>query len=136
MTIFNHCKWKIVHLNVHFNRHFTQTAPTDIISLERIRRTRQIQKIETTWWLPLFNVKVVSRYIALVHDTYREPPYRYCIDISPYRLIPIVHTSSTETQVSKVDFLQQLFYSAGLQLKIEFETAKCQNWLGSSSDIK
>ena len=35
------------------------------------------------------NVKVVSRYIALGHDTYREPPYRYCIDISPYRLIPI-----------------------------------------------
>jgi len=33
------------------------------------------------------NVKVVSRYIALAHDTYREPPYRYCIDISPYRLI-------------------------------------------------
>jgi len=36
------------------------------------------------------NVKVVSRYIALGHDTYREPPYRYCIDISPYRLILIV----------------------------------------------
>jgi len=26
--------------------------------------------------------------IALGHDTYREQPYRYCIDISPYRLIP------------------------------------------------
>ena len=46
-------------------------------------------KKETTWWLPLItNVKVESRYIALGHDTYREPPYRYCIDISPYRLIP------------------------------------------------
>ena len=35
------------------------------------------------------NVKVASRYIALGHDAYREPPYRYCIDISPYRLTPI-----------------------------------------------
>jgi len=86
-TIVNHCKWRILHLKV--NRHFTQTTPTEIICLERIRNIRQIQIIETTWWLSLItNVKVVSRYIALGHDTYREPPYRYCIDISPYRLIP------------------------------------------------
>ena len=34
------------------------------------------------------NVRVVSRYIALGRDTYRALTYRYCIDISPYRLIP------------------------------------------------
>ena len=68
---------------------YTNNAHRGDIILERIRKTRQIQKIETTWRLPLItNVKVVSRYIALGHDTYREPPYRYCIDISPYRLIP------------------------------------------------
>ena len=41
------------------------------------------------------NVKVVSRYIGMGHDTYREPPYRYCIDISPYRLIPSVNSIIT-----------------------------------------
>ena len=41
------------------------------------------------------NVKVVSRYIAVGHDTYREPPYRYCIDISPYRLIPNIEGKFT-----------------------------------------
>jgi len=41
------------------------------------------------------NVKVVSRYIALGHDTYRESPYRYCIDISPYRLIPSSYTGGS-----------------------------------------
>jgi len=37
---------------------------------------------------PITNVTVVSRYIALEHDTFRGPAYRYCIDTSPYRLIP------------------------------------------------
>ena len=74
-----------------FQQAFYTTTPTENISLELIRKTRQIQKIKTTWWTSpdyKINVKVVSRYIALGHDTYREPPYRYCIDISPYRLIP------------------------------------------------
>ena len=59
---------------------------TDYVLVQLVK----YKKIETTWGLPLItNVKVVSRYIALGHDTYCEPPYRYCIDISPYRLIPI-----------------------------------------------
>jgi len=49
-------------------------------------------------WLPLItNVWVVSRYIALGHDTctctYRGPTYRYCINISPYCRIPIPYTA-------------------------------------------
>jgi len=93
MTIFNHCKWRIPGspLKGPFQQAFYTTTPTENISLERIRKTRQIQKIKTTCMVTSdykINVKVVSRYIALCHDTYREPPYRYCIDISPYRLIP------------------------------------------------
>jgi len=57
-------------------------------SLQRLYFLNEYEK-ETTWWLTLItNVKAVSHYIVLVHDTYREPPYCYCIDISPYRLIP------------------------------------------------
>jgi len=52
-------KWRIVHLKVHFNRHFTQTRPTENISLERIRKTCQIQK-KITWWLLLIT-KLMSR---------------------------------------------------------------------------
>jgi len=77
---------------------YTNNAHRDYISWTNTKKSSNTRKRDnvvtspdTTWWLPLItNVKVVSRYIALDHDTYREPPYRYCIDISPYRLIPII----------------------------------------------
>jgi len=62
------------------------TKGDDMVIFDTIRRII-IVKIQT---FTITNVKVVSRYIVLGHDTYREPPYRYCIDISPYHLIPSV----------------------------------------------
>jgi len=90
LTIFNHCKWKIVHLKVHFNRHFTQLAQREYISWTYTKNTSNTKNKDNLVTSPDYkiNVKVVSRYIAMGHDTYREPPYRYCIDISPYCLIP------------------------------------------------
>ena len=78
-----------VDLKVHFNRHFTQQRPQRIYLLnvyEKLVKYKKDNVVTSTDYK--INVKVVSRYIALGHDTYREPPYRYCIDISPYRLIP------------------------------------------------
>jgi len=52
--------------------HFTQTTPTENISLEQIRKTRQIQKNRDNGVTSpdyKINVNVVSRYIALGHDT-------------------------------------------------------------------
>jgi len=43
-----------------FQQTFYTTTPTENISLERIWKTRQIQKIKTTWWLLLIT-KLMSR---------------------------------------------------------------------------
>ena len=98
---------------------YTNNAHRDYnyIFLERILKSRQIQKIETTWWHPLItNVKVVSRYIALGHDTYREPPYRYCINIYRHIVSPLVTQHCLEKSFKKfkkwkIQKLQKIVHS-------------------------
>ena len=95
---------KIVQLKVHYNKRLIKNMFSRFVLHVLTWKVGKIRKFNfanncfylsntentvTTQWLSLNkNVTVVSRYITLDHDTYRGLTYRYCIDISPYHLIP------------------------------------------------